>query len=115
MEVIEKRKRVREQTIKEASSWAARLPFKVTAMLVGSYARGDFNLWSDVDIVLVSKDFKGGPIERLKALDTPQGFQVIPLTLNEFKRLLAKGSVLATEAIKHGVILRDDLKLISDR
>ncbi|HID17642.1 TPA: nucleotidyltransferase domain-containing protein, partial [Candidatus Bathyarchaeota archaeon] len=46
MEVIEKRRRLREQAInKEALSWAAGLPFKVTAMLVGSHARGDFNLW----------------------------------------------------------------------
>ena len=72
MEVIEKRRRLREQAInKEALSWAAGLPFKVTAMLVGSHARGDFNLWSDIDVVLISEDPEGGPIERLKALDIP--------------------------------------------
>ena len=112
MEVIERRKRLREQAIKEASDWVARLPFKVTAILVGSYARGDFNLWSDIDVILVSEVFKGGPVERLKALDIPRGFQAIPLTPNEFKRLLAKGNRLVVEAAEHGIMLKNDLKLI---
>ena len=112
MEVIERRKELREHVIKEASNWASKLPFKVTAILVGSYARGDFNLWSDVDVLLISESFTGGPVERLKLLDVPSGFQVIPLTLKEFKRLLTKGDHLAIEAIEFGVVLRDDLKLI---
>lgn len=112
MEAIKKRRRMREQAIREALSWAESLPFKVTAILVGSYARGDFNLWSDVDVILISEEFKGGPIERLKALDIPQGFQVIPLTPREFERLLARGDVLAAEAVKQGIILRNDLNLI---
>ena len=111
MEVIKERRRIREKVIKEAFSWTAELPFKATAILIGSYARGDFNLWSDVDILLISEEFKGNPIERLKALDIPPGFQVIPITLNEFKKLLTKRSQLAIEATKHGVILRNDLKL----
>ncbi|RLG90819.1 MAG: nucleotidyltransferase domain-containing protein [Candidatus Hecatellales archaeon] len=112
MEVIKERKRIREKIIKEASSWTAKLPFKATAMLIGSYARGDFNLWSDIDILLISEEFKGNPVERLKALDIPPGFQVIPLTLKEFKKLLTKRNQLAIEATKHGVILRNDLKLL---
>lgn len=112
MEVIERRKRLREHIIKEASNWVSKLPFKVTAVFVGSYARGDFNLWSDVDVLLIPKSFTGGPVERLKLLDLLSGFQVIPLTLKEFKRLLTKGDHLAVEAIEFGVLLRDNLKLI---
>jgi len=111
MEVIEARRKLREQVARDASSWAAELPFRLTAILVGSYARGDFNLWSDIDILLVSEDFEGGPVERLKALDTPPGFQVIPLTPNEFRRLLDRGDHLAVEAVESGLILRDDLKI----
>lgn len=112
MEVIEKRTRLREQVIRRASNWAERLPIKATAILTGSYARGDFNLWSDVDILLVSEDFKGGPVERLKALDIPSRFQVIPLTPKEFRRLLTRRDHLALEAVESGIMLRDDLKLI---
>jgi Nucleotidyltransferase domain. len=35
--------------------------------MIGSYARGDFNRWSDVDLVVIS-DFKGNPLERLEKL-----------------------------------------------
>jgi len=112
MEIIERRKRLREHVIKKASNWASKLPFKVTAILIGSYARGDFNLWSDVDVLLISEDFTGGPIERLKSLAIPPGFQAIPLTPSEFRRLLTKRNHLVIEAIKFGVVLRDDLRLI---
>lgn len=111
MEVVERRRKLRERVIEEASKWAGGLPFKVTAILIGSYARGDFNLWSDTDIVLVSEDFEGGPIRRLKALDIPPGFQVIPLTLKEFRRLLMRRNQLAVEVASYGIVLRDDLGL----
>lgn len=38
--------------------------FKVSAILIGSYARGDFNKWSDVDVLLIA-EFAGNPLERL--------------------------------------------------
>lgn len=110
--IIERRKKLREKTIQEASQWSAKIPSKTTAILVGSYARGDFNLWSDIDILLISENFKGRPLKRLKTIDAPQGFQIIPLTPNEFKRLLTKKHQLAIEAAEHGIILRDDLKLV---
>jgi hypothetical protein len=112
MEIIKKRKKLRERVVEKASEWAKGLPFKVTAILFGSYAKGDFNLWSDVDILLVSDEFKGNPVERLKPLDIPAGFQVIPLTLKEFERLAKKEEHLATEALKFGIVLREDFKLV---
>lgn len=113
MEVIERRRKLKERFIKEASNWVADLTFKATAILIGSYARGDFNLWSDIDILLICEDFKGGPVDRLKALDIPSGFQVIPLVPKEFKKLLTRKEHLAVEAVKTGIVLRDDLELIS--
>ena len=113
MEIVEERRKLRRKIIEKASNWAVKLPFKATVVLIGSYARGDFNLWSDVDVLLISESFKGGPVERLKALDVPSGFQVIPLTPKEFRRLLVKRNQLAMEAVKSGIILRDDLQLIA--
>jgi len=95
----------------EAREWAGKLPLKVTAILVGSYARGDFNLWSDIDIILISDGFKGNPIQRLKELDILPAYQVIPLTPEEFKALLKKRDPLAIEAVRVGVILREDVKI----
>lgn len=112
MEVVERRRKLREKFIEEASNWVAELPFKATAILIGSYARGDFNLWSDIDILLISNDFKEGPLDRLKALDIPPGFQVIPLNPKEFKKFLTKKEHLAVEAVEAGIVLRDDLELM---
>ncbi|MEM2739840.1 MAG: nucleotidyltransferase domain-containing protein [Candidatus Bathyarchaeia archaeon] len=108
MEVFEERRRLREEAIRRARDWADSLKFRATAILIGSYARGDFNLWSDVDILLVG-EFTGNPLERLKAIDYPPGFEVIPLTIDELTRLVRRRDPLATEASKIGVYLRDDL------
>jgi len=112
MEIVEKRKKLRNKVIKKAFNWVAKLPFKTTAFLIGSYAKGDFNLWSDVDVLVLSKKFKGNPLERLKALDIPPGFQIIPLNLNEFKKLLNKKNPIVMDAFNFGIVLRDDFKLV---
>ncbi|RLE75715.1 MAG: nucleotidyltransferase domain-containing protein [Thermoprotei archaeon] len=111
MEVLEERRRLRERVISEARSWARSLPFRATAILVGSYARGDFNKWSDVDVILVS-DLRGSPLERLSRVDHPPGYEVIPLTPSEFLALLRRGNPLAVEAAEVGVVLRDDFGLL---
>ena len=113
MGILEKRRKMRESVIRKSLEWVSSLPFKLTAILIGSYARGDFNLWSDVDILLISREFKGNPVERLMSIDFPAGFQVIPLTEKEFKILLKRRESLILEAKEKGVILRDDLKLFS--
>ncbi|MGP3666790.1 MAG: nucleotidyltransferase domain-containing protein [Candidatus Bathyarchaeota archaeon] len=113
MEIIEERKRIREKHINEAREWASKIPFKVTAILIGSYARGDFNLWSDVDILLISEYFTGKPPDRLRNIDTPPGYQVIALTYKEFKTLMEKRETMVIETMKYGVVLRDDLKIFS--
>jgi predicted nucleotidyltransferase len=66
LEIIERRARIRCNLIRKAFEWARGLGSRVTAILIGSYARGDFNLWSDVDIILISEDLVGYPVERLK-------------------------------------------------
>ncbi|MEM3692512.1 MAG: nucleotidyltransferase domain-containing protein [Candidatus Bathyarchaeia archaeon] len=111
MEILERRKKLREEVLKRASDWAKALPFQASAFLIGSYARGDFNLWSDVDLLIVLEGLRGRPLERLKAMDIPPGFQVIPITKEEFRRLIAKGSPLIKEALESGIVLRDDLRL----
>jgi len=112
LEVLKERVKRRLKTIDDASRWARSLEFRCTAILVGSYARGDFNLWSDVDIILIAEFWEGqNPIERLRLIDHPPGFQVIPLTPAEFKRLLEKGDPMAIESIEIGVKLREDVEI----
>jgi len=113
MEVIKERRRLRERRIEEAREWVSKIPLRVTAILIGSYARGDFNLWSDIDILLISEDFVGNPLDRLRSIDAPPGYQIIALTPKEFKTLMEKRETMALEAIEYGVVLRDDLKIPS--
>jgi predicted nucleotidyltransferase len=69
--------------------------------LIGSYAGGDFNLWSDVDIVLIA-EFKGKPVERLKLIDAPPGFQVVSLREEESLKLLGRKSYSRRSGLKRG-------------
>ncbi len=78
--------------------------------LIGSYARGDFNLWSDVDVIIIG-DFHGNPVQRLKNLDFPPGYEIIPLTLNEIITMKRKNNKLVIDALKEGILLRDDLDI----
>lgn len=113
MEVIKARKSMIERVVSEAKEWAKSLPIRCSAYLIGSYARGDFNLWSDVDILLVSADLFGNPIERLMKIEAPPNYEVLPLTTGEFRRMLQREDSLAKEALRRGVLLRDDLNLSS--
>lgn len=111
MEVIKRREKRRREVIENARKWVLTLDFRASAILIGSYARGDFNLWSDVDILIISDTFKGNPLERLKRIDPPPGFQIIPLNLGELEYLCRKNDILIRDALEHGIVLRDDLQL----
>lgn len=41
---------------------------KVTVWIYGSVARGDFNFWSDVDVLVVAEKLPDRPLERLEML-----------------------------------------------
>ena len=111
MEVIKARKSVIDRVVSEAKRWASSLSIRCTAYLIGSYARGDFNFWSDVDILLVSDELFGSPVERLKKIEAPPNYEVLPLTTREFMNMLRCEDSLAKEALRRGVVLRDDLNL----
>ena len=49
----------------------------------------------------------GAPTKRLREIDHPPSYQIIPITLKEFQKLIDKKDPLAEEAAK-GIVLRDD-------
>ena len=108
MEIVEKRIEERNKIIQEAKAYSKTLPFKCSVLLIGSYARGDFNLWSDIDLLIIG-DFKGDPLERLKSIDFPPGYEAITLTPEEINKMKMNNDRFITDALKDGVILRDDL------
>ncbi len=58
MGIIQKRIEKRNKVIEDVSRFGMGLDFRCSVVLIGSYARGDFNLWGDVDILIIG-NFKG--------------------------------------------------------
>lgn len=79
----------------------------VAATVVGSVARGDFNVWSDIDVVVIGDGLPEDALERqtLMVESAPPGVQVVALTQAEFGAAVAKGNRLAREALESGVPL----------
>ncbi len=112
-ERIEEQRRIIEETFRIANLLKKVLG-KVTVILYGSYVRGDFNLWSDVDIIIISDKFSGiPPLERydlvMKLL--PAKYEPKLWTVEEAKKQLSKP--WWREALKHSLVIIDDYGLMS--
>jgi len=117
--VIETRRKMREEAIGEARVFAECAKSKlgrVTAIVFGSYARGDFNAWSDIDLLAVTDTPL--PPNSLKRLDVVEecfleasGVEPVILTASEFAEKLHRRDPVAVEAVERGIIVLDDLGL----
>ncbi|KUJ98778.1 MAG: Uncharacterized protein XD43_1561 [Thermococcales archaeon 44_46] len=78
----------------------------VTVILFGSYARGDYNLASDFDLIVISDKIKGNPLERTRELyKLNKEFlpvDIIAYTKKEFLKALENLSPSALDAIAEG-------------
>lgn len=86
---------------------------KITVILYGSYARGDFNLWSDIDIIVISEHFnKIKPLDRInKILDIlPPNVEAICLTPQEARNFFKKP--WGYKILKEAQIIIDENKII---
>lgn len=105
--VLERRRAERDALLERARAWAAELRREVgieRAVVFGSVARGDFNRWSDVDLLLVSDDFEGSPLHRLERLgDRPAGIQPVCWTSAEWWAQKERGNPIAAEVEAVGV------------
>lgn len=110
--LLESRRRERENVVAQTRRYAEELRKKlgrVTVILYGSYVRGDFNLWSDVDVLVISEAFeKMRPLKRYDLIMdiTPPGFEPKLLTPKEAMKQLAKP--WWRKALEHSIVLVDD-------
>ena len=120
--VIEKRRELRMRVIEVTREFTQCVSVKlgdIIAILHGSYARGDFNEWSDIDVLIISKKpLPQNPLRRLDLIDeclikTP-GIEPVIITLEEFKILLKRNNPLILSALKEGVLLIGDLRVLSN-
>lgn len=89
---------------------------KVTVLLYGSYARGDFNLWSDIDIIVNSEHFdKIRPLDRIDiVLDIlPPNTEAICLTPEEVENLFKKE--WRKKILEEAEIIIDEYKIIKKK
>jgi predicted nucleotidyltransferase len=110
-EIIKKRIEKRNKIINEAKKFVFSLKGKYTAFLIGSYARGDFNTGSDVDILLIGDFMDENPLKRLLNLDFPAGYEVIALTEQEFWIALENNDPIIWDVLAKCIVLRDDYGL----
>ncbi|HXF56600.1 MAG TPA: nucleotidyltransferase domain-containing protein [Actinomycetota bacterium] len=119
--VVAERVRRRAELIELARTYVRslgqRLPL-VAAAVVGSVARGDFNVWSDVDVVVVAESLPERLPERLALLtrDAPPGVQPVGFTPQEFRWALDKRNPLARAVREEGVVILGDeaLRALAD-
>lgn len=77
----------------------------VSAAVVGSYARGDFNQWSDLTF---SSSHPTSSETPSKGLSNSSKYPCIEIIPSEFLRQLRLKTPLAAEAITRGIVLRTE-------
>jgi predicted nucleotidyltransferase len=112
---LERRLKHYREVVRRLCSWAERVRElgPATLLVFGSYARGDFNLWSDVDVIVVSPALRGARFtERWRLLPPPPPelpLEAIAWTPEEASKLLAKPSW--REALRSCLVVFDELAL----
>lgn len=107
--IIARRRAERKRLLDRSRSFVASLQSRLSlraAVVFGSVARGDFNRWSDIDLLVLAADLPDGHRQRVDALGTwPAGVQPIVWTPQEWRVQLARRNPIATEAVAVGVWL----------
>ena len=109
-DVLDRRRRERERLIAVARGYVERLSERmpvVAAAVVGSVARGDFNVWSDVDVLVVADGLPERIPDRLRLLgaQAPAGVEPVGFTPAELEAARGGGNPLIDELGESGVVL----------
>jgi hypothetical protein len=106
--ILERRRAEQSARIRTAADWAERLSRRlelVAAVVFGSVARGDFNKWSDTDVLVVVRDLPDGARERIELLtrDAPPGLQPVGWTPEELAARRERRDPIARECDAVGI------------
>ena len=106
--IVERRREEQAAALELARGYAARVAGEiplVAAVVFGSYARGDFNTWSDIDVLIVSDDLPADARARSDLLWRHAVGDVSPVgwTQDEHRDRRARGDPIAVEADAVGI------------
>lgn len=105
--VIARRRGERQALLDRVTEWARHLDadLEVQAVVVfGSVARGDFNVWSDIDVLVVAAQLPDRFLDRIDILGSlPPLVQPVVWTPSEYARQVARSNPITTEAARVGV------------
>lgn len=111
--ILKARAEQREKLIASAREYINAISEKLgplCAILTGSVARGDFNLHSDIDILIISDRLPSSPLERSKLLyrHAPPLLEPKGYLPSEFALLKARRNPLVIDALAYGIPLADN-------
>jgi predicted nucleotidyltransferase len=121
-DVLARRREERGRMVTTAREYvsllAARLDL-VGAAVIGSVARGDFNVWSDVDVVVVAHGLPERYLDRasLLSLVPGRGIEAVAFTPQELRTAYEKGDPRVVELERYAVFLSGEraLKALLER
>jgi hypothetical protein len=117
--VIGRRRDEQARLIATAERFAAQLEpsLGVRAVVIfGSVARGDFNVWSDIDVLVVADGLPDRPLDRLAVLGSPEALvHPVAWTEVELRRELARSNPIVTEVKHRGIWLRGEPDIVDFR
>lgn len=113
-DVVARRRLERDDKIAIAKGFADDLPPELdvkAAVVFGSVARGDFNRWSDIDVLIVAEHLPASGFERLSALQPWARPKVQPVawTSAELQDRRRRKDPIALEADRCGVVVRGQI------
>lgn len=108
--LLERRRTEQRDRIAAAADWAARLSRRLAieaVVVFGSVARGDFNKWSDLDVLVIAPELPASARERLALLmaDAPPGLQPVGWTPSELAERRTRRDPIARECDDVGVVV----------
>ena len=112
--VVERRRAQQRARLEAVAAWAGRLAAErelTAVVLFGSTVRGDFNKWSDVDVLVVAEELPDEWRARTELLraDAPLALQQVGWTPAELAERRRHGDPIARECDTVGAVVYGDL------
>ncbi|OGU16249.1 MAG: nucleotidyltransferase [Ignavibacteria bacterium GWB2_35_12] len=79
------------------------------AILFGSYAKGNYNEWSDIDLAIVSDDFEGlryNDLDKIRKFNAVTNWEISPLPYNS--ETFDINDIFIKEIIETGIPILDN-------